>query len=235
MTQAWSIDAAELHRVYPPVSEKPLRTDVMTRGAVMDETAYRHEIEVRDQHLEALRQERAGSGRTLGRKGMRFRWVALILISSFLVLPHLAPANAQAKAKAHHAQGKAKKTNNSPAPPPAVVIPPDYLAAVSRLASQVDAVKTQTDRTGTSTDALLQRVKELQHDMEPTKDASNRLSGLQIEKTSLEIEKLKTDLKTAYVIPLSGGLSAFVVLLGIRVTWGPIFMSSGGRKKQILL
>jgi hypothetical protein len=58
VTGDWRVDAAELHRVYPPTSSKPLRTDAVKNGVTTDATALRREIEVRDAELEALRQER---------------------------------------------------------------------------------------------------------------------------------------------------------------------------------
>jgi hypothetical protein len=58
-TQAWLIEPAELHRVYPVVSDEPLQIDAMTKDAIPGEMArLRREIEVRDEQLEALRQER---------------------------------------------------------------------------------------------------------------------------------------------------------------------------------
>jgi hypothetical protein len=58
-TQAWLIEPAELHRVYPPVTDEPLRNTKMTRDVTPDEiSTLRREIEVRDEQLEAVRQER---------------------------------------------------------------------------------------------------------------------------------------------------------------------------------
>jgi excisionase family DNA binding protein len=58
-TQAWLIEPAELHRVYPPVTNAPLRNAEMTRDVMPDElTSLRREIEVRDERFEALQQER---------------------------------------------------------------------------------------------------------------------------------------------------------------------------------
>ena len=59
ITQAWLIEPAELHRVYPPVTDKPLRNIEMTRDAIPDElSVLRREIEIRDERLETLQQER---------------------------------------------------------------------------------------------------------------------------------------------------------------------------------
>jgi hypothetical protein len=58
MAGKWLTIVTLVDFAYPPVSEKPLRTDAMKSGAAMDETAFRREIEVRDQQLEALLQER---------------------------------------------------------------------------------------------------------------------------------------------------------------------------------
>lgn len=59
VTQAWLIEPAELHRVYPPVTDKPVRNGEMTRDVIPDEmTSLRREISVRDEQLEALREER---------------------------------------------------------------------------------------------------------------------------------------------------------------------------------
>jgi hypothetical protein len=58
VTGDWRVDAAELHRVYPPVSSNPLRTDAVKSGVTVDEASLKREIEVRDQQFEALRHER---------------------------------------------------------------------------------------------------------------------------------------------------------------------------------
>jgi excisionase family DNA binding protein len=39
LTGAWMIDPAELHRVYPPASVQPVRTEPMTQDASVDEAA----------------------------------------------------------------------------------------------------------------------------------------------------------------------------------------------------
>jgi excisionase family DNA binding protein len=39
LTGAWMIDPAELHRVYPPASAQPVRTEPMTQDASVDEAA----------------------------------------------------------------------------------------------------------------------------------------------------------------------------------------------------
>ena len=58
-TQGWLIDPAELHRVYPPVTDEPLRNAEMTRDVIPNElSALRREIEIRDERITALQEER---------------------------------------------------------------------------------------------------------------------------------------------------------------------------------
>lgn len=59
LTQGWLIDPAELHRVYPPVTDEPLRNGEMTRDVIpSDISALRREIEIRDERIAALQDER---------------------------------------------------------------------------------------------------------------------------------------------------------------------------------
>lgn len=59
VTNGWLIEPAELHRVYPTVTEKVLRNTQMTHDVMPNElTALRRELEIRDERLEALQQER---------------------------------------------------------------------------------------------------------------------------------------------------------------------------------
>lgn len=58
-TQGWLIDPAELHRVYPPITDEPLRNGEMTRDVIpTDICALRREIEIRDERIAALQDER---------------------------------------------------------------------------------------------------------------------------------------------------------------------------------
>jgi excisionase family DNA binding protein len=54
----WRVEPSELYRVFPPVPQKPLRNGETMHGGPMDKAALRREIEVRDQQLAALREER---------------------------------------------------------------------------------------------------------------------------------------------------------------------------------
>ena len=58
-TQGWLIDPAELHRVYPLVTDEPLRNGEMKRDVIPpDMSALRREIEIRDERIAALHDER---------------------------------------------------------------------------------------------------------------------------------------------------------------------------------
>lgn len=46
-TQAWLIEPAELHRVYPPVTDEPVRNGQMTRYVTPDETASIRELQAK--------------------------------------------------------------------------------------------------------------------------------------------------------------------------------------------
>jgi excisionase family DNA binding protein len=58
-TQGWLIDPAELHRVYPPVTDEPLRNGKMKRDVIPSNmSALGREIEIRDERVAALQDER---------------------------------------------------------------------------------------------------------------------------------------------------------------------------------
>lgn len=62
VTRAWQIDPAELHRVYPPKSESVAQQDnseQMTHDETVSESALlRRELQLKDEQIEALRDER---------------------------------------------------------------------------------------------------------------------------------------------------------------------------------
>ena len=47
LTQAWLIEPAELHRVYPPVTHEPVRNGQMTRDVTADEMASIRELQAK--------------------------------------------------------------------------------------------------------------------------------------------------------------------------------------------
>jgi excisionase family DNA binding protein len=57
-TQEWRVEASELYRVFPPIAQKPARVKEPSRAAAMDKAALRREIEIREQQLAVLREER---------------------------------------------------------------------------------------------------------------------------------------------------------------------------------
>jgi len=62
----WSIDPAELHRVYAAVASNDTRNDASPNHEIPNETAaLRHEIKIRDEKLELLEAERSRERGTL--------------------------------------------------------------------------------------------------------------------------------------------------------------------------
>ena len=78
VTGAWQIDPAELHRVYPALAEGVAQQDNSER-VTHDETdgeiiLLRRELQLKDEHLRAFREERQRSGHT--RSIQRFEAIA---------------------------------------------------------------------------------------------------------------------------------------------------------------
>lgn len=47
LTQGWLIEPAELHRVYPPITDKPVRNGQMTHDVIRHETASIRELQAK--------------------------------------------------------------------------------------------------------------------------------------------------------------------------------------------
>jgi len=114
LTGAWMIDPAELHRVYPPASEQPVRTEPMMQDASADEVAsLRREVVLltseREREREQLQARIDDLSRRLDAEAEERRRLTAILTDQRAKAPEVIPMPPPASPAPVEAQ---------PAPPP---------------------------------------------------------------------------------------------------------------------